>query len=206
MKILSVTDEAFRKYGRIIRGIDFSGLVEALKSTPIPEGTVYEPSVAELEALPIYQVLTTKEYGELPIQIGYCNGNNYKLNALEYHRSSEVNVAPQDFILILGLEADVTDDYTYDTSKAEAFRCPAGVAVEVFATTLHYAPCNAQDGGFQVAVVLPKGTNFPLDEAHADLEDGHLTAKNKWLIGHPEGGLGEGVPLGLIGENLDVRK
>lgn len=106
-------------------------------------------------------------YGELPIQIGYCNGHNVLLNAVEYHRSSEINLAATDAVLILGSEADVTDDFTYETSKMEAFRIPAGTAVEVYATTLHYAPCHVDDAGFQVAVILPKGTNYPLDEAHA---------------------------------------
>ena len=41
----------------------------------------------------MYAELQKKGYGELPIQIGYCNGKNYKLNALEYHRSSEIDVA-----------------------------------------------------------------------------------------------------------------
>ena len=53
MEIKKVTDPAFRKYGKIVQGIDFSGLVEALNAkTPLPEDVVYEPSVAELaEAL-----------------------------------------------------------------------------------------------------------------------------------------------------------
>ena len=52
--------------------------------------------------------------------------------------------------------------------------------------------------------MLPKGTNTDLDEQHAGGEDGHLTAKNKWLLGHPEGGLPEGSPMGLTGENLTI--
>ena len=36
------------------------------------------------------------------------------------------------------------------------------------------------------------------------LEDARLTAKNKWLLGHPEGGLPEGSPMGLTGKNLNV--
>ena len=103
-------------------------------------------------------------------------------------------------------EADVTDDFTYETAKMEAFRIPAGTAVEVYATTLHYAPCHVDDAGFQVAVILPKGTNYPLDETHADGEDALLAAKNKWLIGHAEGGLPEGSHIGLIGKNLNVRE
>ena len=133
-------------------------------------------------------------------------GHNVLLNAVEYHRSSEINLAATDAVLILGSEADVTDDFTYETSKMEAFRIPAGTAVEVYATTLHYAPCHVDDAGFQVAVILPKGTNYPLDEAHAGGEDALLTAKNKWLIGHAEGGLPEGSHIGLIGKNLNVRE
>ncbi len=211
MKVLSVKDPAFRKYGRVITNVDFSGLVEALGKTPVPEGVVYEPSVTELEALPVKQVVEQVTYGELPIQIGYCNGHNVMLNALEYHRSSEVNVAATDAVLMLGMQQDVEEDFTYDTSKVEAFLIPAGTAVEVYATTLHYAPCGVDGKGFQVAVILPKGTNYPLNEAHEKVADGSaknedalITAANKWLIGHAEGGLDEGVFLGLKGENLKL--
>lgn len=81
---------------------------------------------------------------------------------------------------------------------------PKGTAVEIYATTLHYAPCGVDGEGFKVAIVLPKGTNLALDESHAGGEDGHLTAKNKWLLGHPQGGLPEKSPMGLVGENLKV--
>lgn len=205
MEIKKVTDAAFRKYGRVITNVDFSGLVQKLEETPCPEGVVYEPSVDLLEGLPVFEELRVKTYGELPIQIGYCNGNNYQLNAVEYHRSSEINVAGTDAILLLGWEPDVTDEGTYDTSLIEAFLVPKGTGVEIYATTLHYAPCNADEGGFRVAIVLPKGTNLPLDETHQGGEDGRLTAKNKWLIGHPEGGLPDGSPLGLTGENISLK-
>ena len=108
-------------------------------------------------------------------------------------------------MLLLGWQPDVTDDFTYDTAKIEAFLLPKGTGVELYATTLHYAPCNADKNGFRVVIVLPKDTNLPLGEKHEGGEDGHLTAKNKWLIGHPEGGLPEGSPLGLIGENISLK-
>lgn len=206
MEIKKVTDAAFRKYGKIVQGIDFSDLVKVLnEKTPLPEAVEYVPSVDVLEELPVFAELQTKTYGELPIQIGYCNGNNYLLNALEYHRSSEINVAATDAVLLVGCQQDITDDFTYDTSLVEAFLLPKGTAVELYATTLHYAPCNADDNGFQVAIVLPKDTNLPLDKEHADWEDKLITAKNKWLIGHPEGGLDEGAHIGLIGENISVK-
>ncbi len=205
MEIKKVTDEAFRKYGRVLEGIDFTQLLEALEKTPCPEGTVYVASEPILEATDAMEVFGKKVYGEMPIQIGYCNGHNRKLNALEYHRDSELNIAGTDAVLIVGLRADVTDEMTYDTSKAEAFLLPAGMGVEVFATTLHYAPAGPDGNGFRVVVVLPRGTNFDLAQEHKDAgEDSHLTAVNKWLLGHPEGGLPEGSPMGLIGENLSI--
>lgn len=205
MEIKKVTDAAFRKYGRVIDNVDFSELVKALGDTPCPEGVVYEPSVESLEKLPVFEELQVKTYGELPIQIGYCNGNNYQLNAVEYHRSSEINVAASDAVLLVGWQPDVTDEGTYDTSLIEAFLLPRGTGVEIYATTLHYAPCNADENGFRVAIVLPRGTNFPLEKEHQGGEDGRLTAQNKWLIGHPEGGLPEGSPLGLVGENITLK-
>lgn len=213
MHILSVKDPAFRKYGRVITNVDFTQLVEEMKKTPVPDGVVYEPGINALEALPVKKELETITYGEMPVQIGYCNGHNSKLNAVEYHRSSEINVAATDAILILGLLADVAEDFTYDTSKMEAFLVPVGTGVEVFATSLHYAPCGVNGQGFQVAIVLPQGTNYPLQETHqkvdhgrAPSEDALLAATNKWLIGHAEGGLSEGSFIGLIGENPDVSK
>lgn len=205
MEIKKVTDAAFKKYGKVVQGIDFAPLTEALQNTPLPEGVDYLPSVKELEATPVFDALQTKSYGELPIQIGYCNGHNHKLNALEYHRSSEINVGGTDAILLVGLQSDITDDFTYDTSLVEAFFLPKGCAVELYATTLHYAPCSVDDNGFKVAVVLPKDTNLPLDHAHDTWEDKLITAKNKWLIGHKDGGLDEGAFIGLIGENISLK-
>ena len=204
MKIYQVTDKEFRKYGRVIKGIDFSELVEKMQDAPLPEGVVYEPSVGELEVLSVFDELKVKTYGELPIQVGYCNGHNNKLNALEYHRSSEINVAATDLVLLIGLEQDITEDLTYDTSLVEAFLVPKGTAVEMYATTLHYAPCSVKGEGFRCVVVLPKDTNLPLDYPHKEGEDALLAAKNKWLIGHVEGGLPEGSHIGLIGENITI--
>ena len=202
MKIYNVTDERFKAYGKVVKDIDFSEMVRVLKEeTPIPEDVAYVPGLEALESLPAGEELSRKVYGEMPIQIGYCNGHNSLLNALEYHKSSEINVAATDAILLVGKEQDITEDFTYDTALAEAFLLPQGMAVEMYATTLHYAPCGVDGAGFQVAIVLPKGTNLDLEESHEGGEDGHLTAKNKWLLGHPEGGLPQGSPMGLVGKN-----
>lgn len=206
MKVYQVTSEQFKKYGRVLN-LNTDELVAAMMETPLGSDVVYEPSIKALESLDIAKQLQSEVYGELPVQLGFCNGENVLLNALEYHRSSEINIGATDAILMVGSQQDVTEGFMYDTSLVEAFYLPKGTAVELYATTLHYAPCNAADGGFRVCIVLPKGTNEPLEDAHKksvkeDGEDALLTAKNKWLIGHAEGGLPEGSHIGLTGKNL----
>lgn len=204
MKIQNVTDASFKKYGKVLEGYDLAGLLKEMKHTPVPEDVVYVPFVEELEALDVAKELQNKGYGGLPIQIGYCNGHNKKLNAVEYHRNSEINVAVTDLVLLIGWQQDIEADFTYDTSKIEAFLVPAGTAVEVYATTLHYAPCHVNEGGFQCVVVLPKGTNTELTFQTADEgEDSLMTAKNKWLIAHEDAKI-EGAFNGLKGENITL--
>lgn len=214
MKIYSVNDAEFKNYGRIVDNVDFSELIEAMQDTPCPDDVVYEPGIAKLEALSCAKAISDVVYGEMPVQIGYCNGHNCMLNALEYHRDSEINVAATDAILMLGLLSEVESDFTYDTANVKAFFVPKGTAVEVYATTLHYAPCGVDGNGFRVTIILPKGTNLPLKAEHAKVnadgtapnEDALITAVNKWLIGHKEGGLDAGSFLGLKGKNLNINE
>lgn len=207
MRIESIFDEAFRAYGKVVEGLDTKDLLAALKKTEKPaDAVVYVPSEKTLEAIPAMKQLEDNAYGGMPIQIGYCNGTNTRLNCLEYHRDSEINIPTEDMILLLALEKDIING-KLDTATVRAFLVPAGTAVEVYATTLHYAPCDAvKGGGFQVAVVLPRGTNTDKPELTAvNWEDGLLWARNKWLIAHPEASeAAQGAYVGLTGVNVDI--
>ena len=212
MKVKQVTDTSFRKYGKILTGIDFSEIYNVLEEMDYPEDVEYAASFGPLEETEFRQKLSNTLYGELSVEIGYCSGHNKMLNALEYHRSSEANVAVTDIILLLGHQSDITEDFTYDTAQLEAFFVPAGTAVELYATTLHYVPIGTKenDYAFKMGVVLPFGTNFPLGvtlgaEAEKEKlpEEKLLFAKNKWLIAHEEGGE-EGAFIGLTGKNISV--
>lgn len=204
MKIQNVADASFLKYGKVLEGYDFSGLLKEMKHTPVPEDVIYVPSVEELEAPDVAKKLQNKGFGGLPVQIGYCNGHNKKLNAVEYHRNSEINVAVTDLVLLIGQQQDIEADFTYDTSKIEAFLVPAGTGIEVYATTLHYAPCHVKESGFQCVVVLPKGTNTELTfQTESEGEDSLMTAKNKWLIAHEDAKI-PGAFNGLKGENITI--
>ena len=94
-----------------------------------------------------------------------------------------------------------------DTSKVKAFLAPAGVLIEVYATTLHYAPCHADAAkGFKVLVVLSEGTNLERPAFTQNVgEDCLLTAANKWLLAHEESDEAKGgAVVGLKGINIDL--
>lgn len=208
MKIYSVMDPEFKRYGQVLEGYDTAELLEAMKAIPMPEsGTAYEPGIASLEACGIFDEMRDNAYGGMPVQLGMCWGYNTKLNCLEWHKDSEVNIGEGEFVLLLALESDIIDG-KLDTAKVKAFKAPAGVCVEVYATALHYAPCQTTEEGFRVAVVLPRGTNTEAPAINAaNLEDKMLWARNKWLIAHPETTeAAAGAYVGLVGENIDIAK
>lgn len=206
MNIQNVNDKSFQKYGKVIKGLDCKDIFSAMEQIAASSDVIYVAGDEALEACGSAKMVSDSLYGGMPIQIGYCNGHNKALNAFEYHRDSEINMAVTDMVLILGSEQDIEEDYSYDTSKAEAFLVPAGTIIEVYATTLHYAPCHVDEAGFKCVVVLPKGTNTDIEKISNITEDRLLFARNKWLIAHKESGLEQdGAFIGLKGENLTIK-
>ena len=209
MEIYSVFDVEFRPYGKVLTGYDTSDLIETMKTISLPNGgTDYKASIDLLQSLPIYKELQNRAYGGMPMELGMCWGRNTKLNCLEYHRDSEINIGSHDFILLLA-RVDEIENGQLNTEKVKAFCVPAGVVVEVYATTLHYAPCHTdRDTGFRTAVALPYGTNFDYELSDAEeWEDTLLRARNKWLLAHPESQEAkDGAYIGLTGRNFDLEE
>lgn len=208
MKIYPVTAPEFARYGRIVSGYEkeCAALVAALKMhTPLPEKTDYVPEDSALQNLPENAILSTALFGGMPAQTGWCNGHNTRLNCLEYHRSSEFNLGTEDFILLLAKQNEV-ENGKLDTARVRAFRVPAGMLVEIYATTLHYAPCHTDpEKGFRVMVMLPAGTNTEKPELTVrGGDDAWLWARNKWLLAHPESEEAAQSAAALIGENIDI--
>lgn len=202
MIINKISSEKFKKYGRVLKGYHFDKLINELEQASLVNSVIYVPSIDSLEELDEAKELEKGVFGGMPIQIGYCLGSNSKLNALEYHMSSEVNIAVTDMILMLGLRQDIEEDGTYATSNVEAFFIPKGAGVELYATTLHYAPCNAEKQGFKCIVILPKGTNTDYNIDTSDmLDEKMLFAKNKWLLSHKDANINNSF-CGLKGDNI----
>lgn len=209
IKIYSVHDERFKLYGRIVTGYDFSGLMEYMETkSEMPEsGNIYKASVEELEQTDAAKLVKNQIYGEMEIEVGYCNGKNSTFNGMEYHKGSEINVAVTDLMLILGHTWDVTNN-TYSVRQSEVFFLKKGEAIEMYQTTLHLSPCKTTQDGFRCIVILPHGTNTPLTEQNKQVEsvDRLLLQKNKWVIAHPEREplIKQGAFPGILGPNIEL--
>lgn len=208
MVFYSVYDPEFKPYGQIVDGMadTVQEILDILKDAPQGPGVDYVPEYEPLQELPAMVEVSEHCYGGMPVQLGWCNGHNTRLNCLEYHRDSEFNLGTEDFILLLAKQDEI-ENGVLDTAKVRAFRVPAGVLVEVYATTLHYAPCHCDESkGFRVLVALPQGTNTdkPAIENKSS-EDKLLWARNKWLLAHPDSSeAAQGAHVGLSGENIDI--
>ena len=210
VKIYSIFDEEFKTYGRIVNGYDFSQLIEYMENnTTIPEvGNVYVPSIKEMEQMDICKEVQEVLYGNMPIQIGYCNGANSTYNGFEYHKGSEINIAVTPFMLVLGHVWEIENNEFY-VGEEKVFFVPKGVAIEMYQTTLHLSPCKVQDTGFKGIVILPKGTNtpHPSKRVNDDEESVLLLHTNKWVLAHKDRKplIDQGAYPGFIGENIELK-
>ncbi len=199
----SVLDPEFAPYGRVVTDFCADALLAAAKKIPMPEtGSAYNPSQPEFEALPDAQEIRNLFFGTLPTQVGYCYGHSNQLNALEWHCCNELNIAVTPFVLLLALRSDLRD-WKLSSSEIKAFYVPAGSVLEIYSSTLHFCPCEADAAGFGCIVGLSAGTNIPFSEAVADKIQ---FKQNKWLIAHNDNQalIEKGIVPGISGENLQV--
>lgn len=206
--IHSVSNPLFFKYGNIIKGFDFDECLEIMKIKPIPEkDNCYVAFDEVMMNTSVATELSHRFYANMPVQIGYCNGNNSKLNAMEYHKGSEIDVAVTDLVLILSDIRNIKNNQL-SSSCVDIFYLPANTACELYATTLHFAPCKISEKGFKSIIVLPEGTNTPLNKLPVPKndEDKLLWMQNKWLIAHAESiPASKGAYVGITGENIEIK-
>lgn len=203
IKIFSCEGEEFSFYGGMVTVFDLSPFIEYVREVaPPPEGVDYNPSIKRLEEHELADRIRRQFYGEMPLQVGWCIGRNDRMNAMEWHKGSEILVAATSLLLILGKVYDVHGD-SYDSSRAVAFVVPSGKAVELYSTTLHFAPVNLEPEGFRAIIILPEGTNGQLNDGQGG--DPLLFARNKWLLAHPESLPAKaGAHCGITGRNTRI--
>ena len=206
LNLYSVLDPEFRPYGRVIEGINTEGLSKAILGTPLPDaGVVYEADEPTIHSLPSIEEVQATVFGGMTVESGYCNGHSFQLNALEYHKCSEVNYSPTGCVLLLALFSDISDRRVCSDSVI-GFWLPPEVMIEVYPLVLHFAPCRTENDGFRCLVVLEQGTNTPIDHVDSSQpgENGLLWMRNKWLITHPDYSGDQGAFVGISGENVTL--
>lgn len=194
----------FSRFGRRL-DFDTSEAVRAFGQLVVPQtGSRYSCSEPIFESIPTLQKNISAVFGELAVQTGLCCGHNDSLNAFEWHKCPEVNIALTDLILILGDIRDVDENQRISSDKSVIFRLEAGEAVEIYPATLHFCPIECTSSGFGCVVGLPRGTNEPLDAPSADRL---LFRKNKWLLAHTDNSalIGRGAVAGIYGENIKIK-
>lgn len=203
LNIYSVHDKEFKKYGKVLK-IDNDELVSVAQNITLPEsGSAYKLNVEELNNLNCSKMYKEILFGGCEIQTGICMGYNTKMDALEFHKSSEINIAITPLILLLGLEYEMEDN-EFNSENIKAFYVNKGETVELFGTTLHFCPCQVDDNGFSNVVILPEHTNAILEKKFADKL---LFKKNKWLICHKNNTelINKGIYPGIYGENYEIK-
>lgn len=212
LMIHRIDSSRFRGYGTLLRSLDVEALIEAAdRLTTIPvEGNTYVPSLPALQELDAAKNLEQYFEGE-PIQVGYCNGRNTSINGSEYHKSPELFIAVTDCLQFLTPFDQLKDYASVHTNAAELFYFPKGSVALIHAKVLHLAPVCVHKEGFKSIIVLPKGTNEPLQgeqrSEQENLEDRLLFKQNKWILAHPNRTqlVSQGVVVGLMGENISVK-
>ena len=207
LPLYSVHDAVFAPYGRVLDGVDTEPLSRALAATEIPaQGNRYLASEPGLESCPALDAARRAVFGGMDTQSGCCNGRGFTLNALEYHKCSELNYSTTGLVLLLALPEQLRDG-ALDSSDVVGFYLPPETAVEIFPRTLHFAPCRTDEGGFNCLVVLEKGVNAPLERRpDAGGEEALLWMRGKWLVCHPDSPqAAQGAHPGIRGENLTLK-
>ena len=200
--MLTTKSSSFKKYGYVLEG-DFSDVVEFLKKkAPMPlEKTLYVRDDVLMHDLKSFSQIKEEVFGLSPMESGYCNGYNSKLNCLEYHASCEVNVAMNDLVLLLATPKDIKDG-VIDSKDVKAFKIKKGQAIVLYPYILHFAPCQVTSKGFKCAVFLPDGTNRELEVKPSDKR---LWKENKWLFAHQDTIQAKnGAYIGIVGDNIEV--
>lgn len=208
LKFYSIFDPSFSAFGKILDMNNFSQLSSYMNhETIMPKSGNYyiahdESFASSISNKDIYEDI----FGDMPIEFGYVNGFNSHLNALEYHKSSEINVALTPMVLLLGLVKDIKDNQ-YDTKQIAAFYIPQNTAIEIYPKVLHFSPCKVSDEGFKCAVILPYGTNMNFIKPITSYDENRFLFKtNKWLLCHQENQkmIDLGAYIGLTGVNYEI--
>lgn len=213
LNIRLVTDPGFKRYGQVLDGYDFQEAMDFVNTLEMPprHQDIYVQNSAELLGMRIAEKIKNEIYGGMDVDIGYALGiQDSFCGLLEYHRCDEFMVATKEpLILFVGDQRDIVDN-CYDLSLLEAFYLPVGLALDLYATSLHGYPCQSGAEGYRMLVALAQNTNNPIDfEIDRTLKETKLLANvNAFVLVQEESEIRAHYPdafPGLLGASPVLR-
>jgi hypothetical protein len=209
IKIHHIDDSLFETYGRVLDSKPFRSAIDYLTNqTTVPtQGNEYIAHDKVMKSTIDNESVYNDVFGGLPVQYGYVNGHNQLLNAIEYHKSSEINIAASSFVILVGHHQDI-EMLEYKANLLRAFYVPKDTVFELYSKTLHFSPFEVVNTGFKCGVILPLGTNvdFVNNTVLDTFEDQLLFKTNKWLLCHEE--CTKFIDLGakgkILGSNIKI--
>ncbi len=211
INIISVFDKTFSSFGQILNLNCTSKLLSKLENnTEIPNsGNIYKPFVRDWEDEEIVKELSP--FYDKKIEIGYCNGQNTKLNALEWHNCDEINIYSRDVVLFLSTLDDLDNSFSLNSKNVKTFFIPKNTAILLYKTTLHFSPCKVNKDGFKAIIILEDQTNTEIDNSSTSIEDDNpfnslIFKKNKYIICHKDATnlINQNVQANIKGVNLTL--
>ena len=209
--IESVFSPSFTNYGKILELNCSKDLISKLeKDTSIPDkGNVYIPYIREWEDSKIFNEISP-HFNE-DIEIGYCNGQNTELNALEWHSCNEINIYSTPVVLFLAKLKNLDNNFKLDSKKVKTFYVPKNTAILLYNSTLHFAPCKVEKDGFKAIIILSNLTNTELENNKVNFTvdkkyEQFLFKNNKFIICHKDATslTKQSVKPNIIGTNLKL--
>lgn len=201
-----INNSEFLKYGQIYSQFVINDILNYLNKQQIsPNSNQYNPSEQQLEEINEIKTISNYIFPGIKTESGSCNGHCTNFTAVEYHQGSEVNIFATDVIMVLGKRYQIKNEY-FDTDRdAKLFFIPAGSIVEFYSDTLHYTPIMVHHSGFQIVVMVIKGTN---QEFAIPYNGGNqrVVKVNKFQLVHPirKDKIQKGQKVGLKGKLIEI--
>lgn len=207
LEILPVTDSSFADFG-VIYNYPLAEIEDVMNHVAMPEsGSTYLQSIPELEKTEAIQAIGRDVFAGMPIDAGATIGHTDDFSAFEYHQCSELNIMLDDVVMVFAKRQTLDKQGTIDPRRdGKIYYVPKGTIVELYNTTLHYAPIEVTKSGYKVIVVVLHGTNLPLP---AGFKSGNprVVKQGKFQVVHPvrQDKIAQGYQVALTGELIETK-
>lgn len=206
LNILDASDPSFAEFGvKYDYPLDEIESVMSKVAMPV-EGSSYLQKIPELEATATIKAIGRDVFAGMPIDAGATIGHSDNFSAFEYHQCSELNIMLDDVLMVLAKRQVLDQKGEINPQEdGKLFYVPKGSIIELYNTTLHYAPIQITKAGYKVIVVVLHGTNSPLPEGFKS-DNPRVVKQGKFQVVHPvrKDKIAQGYQVALSGDLLET--